>query len=186
MQEDFFLDNSFQTILDRDGQVIYYPQALSGLDFERLKSEITWEEHEITLYGKTHNVPRLSAFFADNPNSSYPYSGITMQAHPWSNYLKEIKSLAEIKVGNYYNCALVNLYRGGTDYAAWHSDDERELDPNSSILSLSIGESRRFSLMHKTDKGQEKVVIDLHDGDLVLMEPPLQKHWKHQLNKTAK
>jgi len=62
MQEDFFLDNSFQTILDRDGQVIYYPQALSGLDFERLKSEITWEERDHSLWKNSQRSP-LKCFF---------------------------------------------------------------------------------------------------------------------------
>ncbi len=83
-----------------------------------------------------------------------------------------------------YNSVLANLYRSGADGVAWHSDDEPELGPEPAIASLSLGETRRFTLRHKS--AGEQVAVDLHHGDLLLMHGPLQRFWQHQIAKSKK
>lgn len=62
---------------------------------------------------------------------------------------------------------------------AWHSDDEKELNPRGAIASLSLGEPRRFLFRHKQDK--QKCEVELGHGSLLIMRPPTQEHWQHSL-----
>jgi alkylated DNA repair dioxygenase AlkB len=66
----------------------------------------------------------------------------------------------------------------------WHSDDEKEIVANSSIASLSLGATRKFSFKHKQSK--EIVSINLENGSLLEMKGSIQKNWWHALPKTTK
>jgi alkylated DNA repair dioxygenase AlkB len=182
-----FLEKKQDFLLDHDGQVIYYPNLIENSKqvYEELFQSIEWEEKEITLYGKTHKVPRLSAWYGDQ-GSDYTYSGVKMKVNTWSELLLQLKQTVETHANCQFNGVLCNLYRNGSDYAAWHSDDEPELGKNPVIASLSFGETRSFHLRHKTNKGIETYKFNLEDGSLILMKGALQHHWKHQLAKTAK
>ncbi|MDD0853476.1 alpha-ketoglutarate-dependent dioxygenase AlkB [Halobacteriovorax sp. GB3] len=182
---DLFLSEDYKIVLDRDGEVRYYPHFLEDDYFDLLNSQIEWRQDQITLYGKTHDVPRLQAWYGDE-GVEYGYSNIPLSPKPWTKSLLEIKSLVEQKTGHHFNGCLCNLYRTGRDYASWHSDDEPELGRNPVIASVSLGDTRKFVLKHKTNKGIEKVEIELEDKSLLLMLGSLQHHWKHQLNKTQK
>lgn len=172
-------------VLDYDGKIIYHPNFFSNISFEQLREEINWKQDQITIYGKTHNIPRLQAWYADE-NLKYSYSGVRLITNPFSKKLGDIRSLIEIKINTNFNSCLCNLYKTGNDYAAWHSDDEKELGKNPVIASASFGETRKIVFKHKTDKGQEKIELELENNSLLLMSGPLQHKWKHQLNKTQK
>jgi len=68
-----------------------------------------------------------------------------------------------------------------------HKDDEKELDPKSSIASLSLGASRDFVFRHQENKrGGKKhanVKIVLENGSLLLMNSPTNRFWYHSLPK---
>jgi alkylated DNA repair dioxygenase AlkB len=66
----------------------------------------------------------------------------------------------------------------------WHSDNEKEIIANSTIASLSIGASRKFSFKHKVTK--ETISIQLENGSLLEMKGPIQSHWLHALPKSKK
>jgi alkylated DNA repair dioxygenase AlkB len=66
----------------------------------------------------------------------------------------------------------------------WHSDDEREIVPNSSIASLSIGAERKFSFKHKATKETQSLL--LQNGSLLEMAGSLQQNWWHALPKSKK
>ena len=139
-------------------------------------------QDKITLYGKTHDVPRLQAWYGDE-GLSYSYSGIKLNPLTWTPELLDIKFKIENLVGEEFNSVLINKYREGKDYAAWHSDDEKELGQNPTIASLSLGSERMFHLRHKENKGLETLKIALENGSLVIMKGKLQHYWKHQLAK---
>jgi len=65
----------------------------------------------------------------------------------------------------------------------WHQDNEKELDQNS-IASVSLGVERRFDFRHK--QTGDKLSVLLEQGSLLLMGGTTQKHWQHQLPKSAK
>jgi alkylated DNA repair dioxygenase AlkB len=64
----------------------------------------------------------------------------------------------------------------------WHSDDEKELDANSPIASLSLGARRKFAFRHKEDK--TTIPLYLEDGSVLIMRSPTQQFWQHALLKT--
>lgn len=51
--------------------------------------------------------------------------------------------------GRSFNSLLCNLYRDGHDSIGWHSDDEASLGAEPVIASLSLGDTRVFSLRKK-------------------------------------
>ena len=65
-----------------DAEIILYPNFLDpeqAIDFfQKLQSEIPWQQGSITVYGKTHAQPRLTALFG-NEGKPYTYSNIVMQ-----------------------------------------------------------------------------------------------------------
>lgn len=65
----------------------------------------------------------------------------------------------------------------------WHQDNELELGTHPIIASLSLGESRRFILRHRSDY-DTKVVCELCHGDLLIMAGTTQQHWQHTIPKT--
>ena len=66
----------------------------------------------------------------------------------------------------------------------WHSDDEKEIVPNSSIASLSFGAERKFALKHKVNKEAHSIILE--NGSLLEMSGSFQKNWLHALPKSKK
>ena len=60
------------------------------------------------------------------------------------------------------------------------TDDEKELGENPIIVSVSLGETRRFDFKHKAIK-TEKTSINLNSGSLLIMREGVQDNWKHQI-----
>jgi len=172
-----------EQIILSDGEVTYFSNFFEEDFFNELVNEIDWQEDQITIFGKTHKVPRLQAWYADN-DLNYSYSGIELKHHEWTKVLLRIKKQVESHTKLHFNGCLVNLYRTGSDYVSWHSDDEGELGDKPNIASVSFGESRILSFRHKLTKKVIKCVVE--NNSLMIMKEPLQKYWEHQLNKTAK
>lgn len=176
--------NSHLRIIERDGRLDYYESVFKDHEylFDVLYQELAWRQDEITLFGKTHPIPRLQAWYGD-PDAYYTYSRIKLTPLAWTPTLLKIKKICEDISGQEFQGVLCNLYRDGRDYAAWHSDNEKELGQNPTIASVSLGAKRRFQLKHMQG---EREAIELESGSLVVMSGELQEFWKHQLAKTQK
>ncbi len=94
--------------------------------FDTLKNNIEWKQDFIKMFGKSHPIPRLTAWYGDE-KKTYTYSGITMTPLPWTKELIEVKSKIEVYSKINFNSVLLNFYRSGSDSVSWHSDDEKEL-----------------------------------------------------------
>ncbi|GAA4945294.1 alpha-ketoglutarate-dependent dioxygenase AlkB [Algibacter agarivorans] len=172
----------------KDADVIYYPnffhQSLADTLFENLLSQMNWKQDSITVFGKTHLQPRLTAFYANNKNE-YKYSNIIMQPHPFSGDLLKIKNNIETALNIDFTSCLANLYRDGKDSNGWHADDEKELGESPIIASVSFGAERIFHFKHKFDNALKTKLI-LQHGSLLLMQGETQAYWLHQIPKTQK
>jgi len=147
-----------------------------------LLQEVPWRQERITLWGQTHPLPRLTCWMAD-PGCAYTYSGLRQIPRPWSPGVARLRSLVEAQAGCRFNSLLLNFYRDGRDRMGWHADDEPELDPAAPIASVSLGAARDFQLRPRRpiDGQRPTLSLGLDDGDLLLMEPPTQEHWLHQV-----
>lgn len=177
---------------------------------------LDWDQEHITLFGKTHPVPRLSSWHGD-PGTAYRYANITMEPKPWVPVLTEIRDRIDreltsdtahsdtalsdtahsdtahsdtaFKIDTTFNSVLANRYRHGGDRAAWHADDEPELGPNPIIASVSLGATRRFRFRPKDPEKRQAgstVSLDLKHGSLVVMAGATQANYHHEITKTAR
>jgi alkylated DNA repair dioxygenase AlkB len=147
-----------------------------------LRDQVPWKQDQITLFGRTHPLPRLTCWVGD-PGCSYTYSGVANRIEPWSELLAGLRARVEEAAGSSFNSLLLNRYRDGRDKIDWHADDERELDPEAPIASLSLGVARSFRLKPKqaSEAEIEPLQYELGHGDLLVMDPPTQQHWLHQI-----
>ena len=190
MNSDLFSsDLSFERLPLQGAEVL----LLRQLDLPRpapmllseLIRETPWRSEEITVWGKKHLQPRLTAWYGDE-GQNYTYSGILMNPVPWTQTLLELRELVESKCDEVFNSVLLNYYRDGHDSMGFHSDDEAELGPRPTIASLSLGESRLFAFKRKCRSDALLVNIELASGSLLLMKGDTQRNWKHGIAKTSR
>jgi len=171
-----------------DAEIIYYPHFFDKQEadaiFTQLKNETPWQQDAITVFGKTHPQPRLTALFG-NEGKPYSYSNIKMQPHPWNLFLQKIKLYVESVVETNFTTVLLNYYRDGKDSNGWHADNEKELGINPIIASVSFGAERVFQLKHNSIPDLKQNIV-LEHGSLLIMKGTTQRFWKHQIPKTAK
>jgi len=151
--------------------------------FKSCLNNLNWETGFIKIFGKTHQIPRLQAWYAED-GIEYTYSGKKLQRHNWNETLIDIKEEIESITSFKFNSVLANLYRNGDDSMGLHSDDEKELGINPVIASLSLGESRDIHFKHKNIK--TSFDIPQTSGQLIVMYGQTQKYWKHEIKKAKK
>ena len=177
-----------QQIISLDGDVSLYNDFIDSKSaaalFDTLMETIAWRQESIQLYGRMLPSPRLTAWYGD-AGKCYSYSGVTLQAQPWTQVLQQLKSQLNEALGFAFNSVLLNLYRDGQDSVGWHSDAEQTLGDNPVIASISLGATRRFLMQHKKHK-TEKVALDLAAGSLLLTQGVTQRYWRHSVPKTKK
>jgi alkylated DNA repair dioxygenase AlkB len=170
-----------------DANLKYYanfiPPAQATSIMQSLQQSLSWQQEQITLYGKTHDVPRLQAWYGDE-NAGYQYSNLSMRPLQWDPALLELKQKCENISNSRFNSVLANLYRHGQDGMGRHADNEPELGQQPVIASLSFGEIRNLDFYHNQTK--QKIRLPLRNGSLLVMSGDTQTYWQHSVAKTKK
>lgn len=183
------------------GIIDYDPNFLSEEDatnlFNQLKIEVPWEQKFYThrKTGAKYPQPRLTAWYADNPDMEYSYSGVTQKVYSWTPVLTNLKTQIEEITNSSYNSVLLNYYRDGNDSVGLHADDEKELGINANIASISLGAGRDFELsLYRQPKDKsicnpnedQRTYINhfLSHGSLLVMSGTTQHYWKHAVPKS--
>ncbi|WP_428225351.1 alpha-ketoglutarate-dependent dioxygenase AlkB family protein [Flavobacterium sp.] len=171
-----------------DAEIEYIPAFFSFEKaqelFEKLKTDIIWQQDTLTVFGKEYLQPRLTALYG-NEGKPYGYSNIVMQLHDWNPLLMYIKEEVEKECQEIFTTVLLNYYRNGQDSMGWHADNEKELGRNPIIASLTFGAERSFQLKHNTIESAKQNITLAH-GSLLVMKGTTQHFWKHQIPKTQK
>lgn len=174
-------------ILPFDGSADYYGRTLTIAQekyyFDRMLTNVEWRNDEAVIFGRHIITKRKVAWYGDR-SYSYAYSGKIREALHWTSDLLELKGIVEKRCGRIFNSCLLNLYHTGEEGMAWHSDDEKALEPDGAIASLSLGAERKFSFRHR--KTRETLSIQLEPGSLLVMHGATQTHWMHALPKTKR
>ena len=173
-----------QTLLNDRGRIQaidrFLPDHVSEALFPRVLEEMQWHQGELRLFGRRISTPRLLAFQGEM-GVVYRYSGIRHEASSWTPSVSRIKVLVETQLGLKFNAVLGNLYRNGHDSLGWHCDDEKELGPDPSIAIVSLGATRHLEF--RTAVRQPPLRVEMKNGSLILLEGPIQAHWKHRVPK---
>ena len=180
----FETDNT-PNLLPYDGDVQYFGKVYTHTEahhfLQILTETISWKPDEIMMFGKLIITKRKAAWYGSQP-FPYTYSKVTKVALPWTPELLLLKGRAEAVTRETYNSCLVNLYHTGDEAMSWHSDDEKEIVPNSAIASFSFGAERKFSFMHKQTKHTTSLLLE--HGSLLVMKGTTQTNWLHKLPPT--
>jgi alkylated DNA repair dioxygenase AlkB len=184
---DLFNTEKVVNVLPYDGIADYYGRVFGATEasayFERLMHGVEWRQDEVIIFGRRILTRRMVAWYGDN-NYGYTYSGVRRQALEWTDDLRTLKARVEELSGARYNSCLLNLYHNGDEGVSWHSDDEKELERDGAIASVSLGAERKFQFKHKT--GGQLVEVLLEPGSLLVMRAECQRFWLHALPKTKK
>lgn len=152
-----------------------------------LALEPLWQPTFIEIYGKTYEERRRVLGFGDD-GTEYVYSGRVVDLRKWNEapVLLEIRQKVtelcrdvcpDLPEPNY---CLINLYRDGEDKIGPHSDDETSLDGSKPIVSLSLGDARRF-LFHHRRTGKIVHEVMLRHGTCLIMGENTQRRYKHSV-----
>ncbi|MCM0041639.1 MAG: alpha-ketoglutarate-dependent dioxygenase AlkB [Algoriphagus sp.] len=175
-------------LLPFQGEVSFHPHFFSSAEadelFQVFHDRLSWQQEPIWMFGKQVLQPRLTALYGD-PKVPYRYSGIAMEARPFTDELKLIKNRLEAFTKQELTHVLCNYYRDGMDSMGWHRDNEPVLGNNPAIASLTFGATRSFQL-RPYGKKEPKLSLELSHGSLLLMGGESQHFWEHQLPKTKK
>ena len=152
-----------------------------------LTLELCWEQREIVSFGKPILQPRLIAWAGQLP---YRYSGQTLEPRAWPLPLEaQMSALCERvarAAGATFNHVLINRYRDGNDSMGYHADAEPELGPDPCVATLSLGQTRRFSLRaHRPSAAEKTLRLPLSAGGLLVMGGTCQRHYRHAIPKQA-
>ena len=82
----------------QNGEIMYADLFLDKLEadilFEDFITSLPFQQGTIKLFGKTHSIPRLEAFFASEKRI-YSYSGVDLQTHDFTKELLVLKGKIE-------------------------------------------------------------------------------------------
>lgn len=182
------LPQESRNLLPFQGEVTFHPNFFSVNEadgfFQVLQDRLAWQQEPIWMFGKQVLQPRLTALYGD-PKVPYGYSGIAMEASPFTEELELIKNRLQAFTQQEFTHVLCNYYRDGQDSMGWHRDNEPVLGKNPTIASLTFGATRSFQL-RPYGKKEPKLNLELSHGSLLLMGGESQHFWEHQLPKTKK
>jgi alkylated DNA repair dioxygenase AlkB len=138
--------------------------------FATLLRDAPWQQRERWMYDRQVLEPRLVA----------AWSGVDLAALPPG--LVDIRAAVSQRYGVNFDSVLVNLYRDGRDGVAWHGDTVRKRLPEAIVVTVGLGERRRFLLRPGTS-GPATLTLRTGEGDLVVMGGRTQHDWQHTVPK---
>ena len=183
---------------------------------ERLVEYQSAEESSVLVFGKRHLLKRKQTAFGDPGTSyKFCGKEVRAKEWSKCAVLLDIKDrihkhLArdrnerndeEFVLRNTFNFVLLNRYNDGTEKMGFHRDNEPDIKSDSSIAAMSFGAERDIIFKHQDiiahrktrplvnedgGMGVKIVKIKLHHGSLLIMRPPTNKEWYHEIPKRAK
>eukprot|EP01083_Nonionella_stella_P093859 263243_1 len=147
-------------------------------------------------WNRPNGFPRECAWFVSSEcQCCYRYSNTLWRPNVFPEWFNAMTQRVLDQTGLHFeyppNSCNVNWYNDGTDSVGWHSDDEALFDSSRQdtlIISLSLGQHRRFEVKLKDDDKESDLSdeikdIVLYSGDLMTMEGLFQKHYLHRVPK---
>jgi alkylated DNA repair dioxygenase AlkB len=141
--------------------------------FDLLHETAPWQQRERHMYDKKVLEPRLVA----------AWSGDDLPALPPE--LEDIRAAVSDRYRVEFDSVLVNLYRDGRDGVAWHGDTVRKRLPEAVVVTVGLGERRRF-LLRPGAAGPAVHTLRTGQGDLVVMGGRTQHEWQHTVPKESR
>ena len=155
------------------------PEAYT-IDFNYLVKLQPETQHEIKIFGKTQKVPRYQQAYGKD----YIFSNAVSHALPVPDKLKPLMDYFSEMYNCNFNALLINWYPDGQYYIGMHSDNEKQIVPESPIITVSFGETRKFVTKEISTSAQ--TAYQLKHRDVLVMRGTFQKTHKHGIPKQLK
>lgn len=153
------------------------PECLA-FDFDTLWNLHPEEYGLVKMQGKLIHTPRWQQTYG----RSYKYSGMNHPELPIPEKFKIFFDWANESGYGPFNQMLINWYQNGLHYIGKHRDSSEELEPDSPILSISLGETRTFRIR---DYSSNEIVDDLQLSNklVVVMCGTFNNDYTHEIPK---
>lgn len=167
-------------------RLAYYPGFLPRLFATRLmgqlQDECLWHNERLKVRGGLEvPFPRLVAWHGD-PGVSYRYSGVDHAPADWTPGLNDVRTrLKELFPDELINGCLLNWYRDGRDSIGRHGDREDDLVPDSPIMCVTLGTTRK--LIFRENRTKYRLDVSPEHGSLLIMYGDCQRTWTHEIKK---
>ncbi len=172
--------------LELDGGHVLYEgtipedRMLSEQQFNEAWAMHPSEPLEIMMHGKLVKTPRWQQAYGRD----YDYSGQVNRALPVPPLLQPLMDWIQ-GIDPRLNGLLLNWYDGKLGhYIGKHRDSTSNLVPDSSIVTISFGESRIFRL--RPFKGTEMIDFEANHGTVFVMPLSTNKAWTHEVPKSTR
>jgi alkylated DNA repair dioxygenase AlkB len=179
--------NERRYALDGDAELVLVAGFLSTSERQALLDEsrsYPWERQPVM------GIPTLrsNAWFADDPNAIYEYSGQRWLPVPLTPCQIALRARLEELLGERLNAVLAGYYPHGGAGVGYHADDEPILGNEPTIASLSIGATRVFQIARASRARPiaPELELPLEDCDLLVMRKSFQRRYRHALKKESK
>jgi len=154
------------------------PKELANIDFDMLWDLHPEEHGKVKIGGKEIDVPRWQQVYLQD----YRFSGMNHKKKDLPKEFEPFYEYAKTVFDKRYNQLVINWYKDGKHYIGAHSDNETELIKNSSILSISLGETRTFRI-RSSETGEIIKDFELQSGTFFVMGGNFQKKYTHEIVK---
>jgi alkylated DNA repair dioxygenase AlkB len=164
-------------------KVNYFSTEESKKLFDLCKNLPLIKNPKIKIFGKDAEMHRSVGFFSDE-SKGYKYSNQISKSIELPPFLKELLEKINKEFDTDFNGILVNMYSSGEDYIGAHSDDEKGLGKRSTVIGISLGETRIMRFRGKKtpiiQNGKKYVDMEMPNGCLFSMED-FQKEFTHEI-----
>jgi alkylated DNA repair dioxygenase AlkB len=139
--------------------------------FDELLESAPWQQRERQMYERRVLEPRLVAAWSAGELATLADGVRAVRAAVGERYAVDFDSV------------LVNLYRDGRDGVAWHGDRVHHRLDRTVVVTVALGERRRFQLRRGTS-GAASLTLASGEGDLIVMGGRCQHDWQHTVPKS--
>lgn len=168
-------------------EVYYLPKALDSKTADALFAELEGYEKWIQSKFMGHLTPRLQQWFGCGEGMSYKFGGRRYAPEGYPEWLKELQEritriVRSLEVEGFRapNSVLINKYRDGKDKIQWHADNNPEFGEKPTIISVNVGQTRRFCVKPLGAKGRKETqTFYLGHGDILVMAGSTQEKFVH-------
>ncbi len=169
-----------------DTYILKVPKLLSfdeDILWNRLHQEIPFNQ----MMNQGNPVPRLISIQSIANENGRPIYRHPNDAEPPNiemvPLVREILSMVEEAAGIVgLNHVLIQHYRDGRDTIAVHSDKTLDIDLQTPILNVSVGNTRMMYLQNKANK-QRLEKLPLQHGECVMFGLQSNQYWWHEIPK---
>ena len=156
-----------------DPYIAYVEDVVNNELREKLLQVLETSSADFTSVGDSRDV----LYFGEH---GYWYTGAYHQARPIPLEFQDLIDCVRPSLPNtksWLNSCLITRYKGPTSHIPMHSDNEANIDPESVIVTVSLGQERTLKFTHNASSVERN--LTLKDGSVYVMSRLSQEIWKH-------